>query len=172
MSAEPSPLPNTSNEAESVTRPPAEAGDSIDLLAGTPPTVPGYEILRELGRGGMGVVYKARQTGLNRIVALKVILSGAHAGERELARFRLEAEAIGRLQHQNIVQVYEAGGQNGLPYFSMEYCAGGSLKDRLVDKPLLPKDAARLVETLARAVHAAHQAGIVHRDLTSANVSL
>src|SRR5262245_43595742 len=89
--------------------------------------VPGYLVLAELGRGGMGVVYKAKQLGLNRVVALKMILSGAHAGDEERARFRHEAEAIARLSHPNIVQVYEVGEHNGLPYFSLEFCAGGTL---------------------------------------------
>jgi serine/threonine protein kinase len=89
--------------------------------------VPGYEVLSTLGRGGMGVVYQARHTKLGRIVALKMILSGVHAGEDDLARFRTEGEAIARLQHPNIVQIYEVGEQGGLPFFSLEFCAGGSL---------------------------------------------
>src|SRR5262249_48024041 len=87
--------------------------------------VPGYEVLEELGRGGMGVVYKARQLGLNRIVALKMIRGGSHAGPEELARFRVEAEALARLQHSNIVQVFEVGEHDGLPFFSLELCDGG-----------------------------------------------
>jgi hypothetical protein len=136
------------------------------------PSVPGYEILTELGRGGMGVVYQARQTKLGRVVALKMILSGAHAGEADLARFRTEAEAIARLQHPNIVQIYEVGEQDALPYFSLEFCAGGSLEKRLKGTPLPPQEAASLVETLARAMTAAHQKGVIHRDLKPANVLL
>jgi WD40 repeat protein len=134
--------------------------------------VPGYEILGELGRGGMGVVYRARQVTLGRTVALKMILAGAHAGPEDLARFRAEAEAIACLQHPNIVQVYEVGGHEGRPFFSLEFCAGGSLNRRLKGTPFPPAGAAGLVETLARAMHAVHQKGIVHRDLKPANVLL
>jgi hypothetical protein len=134
--------------------------------------VPGYEILGELGRGGMGVVYKARQTKLGRIVALKMILSGAHAGTAEHERFRTEAEAIARLQHPNIVQIHEISEQDGLPYFSLEFCAGGSLAHKLAGTPLPPRDSAALVEQLARAMQAAHDAGVIHRDLKPANVLL
>lgn len=136
------------------------------------PKVHGYEIVGELGRGGMGVVYKARQLGLKRLVALKMILAGAHADPKDLARFRVEAEAAARLQHTNIVHVYEVGEQNGLPYFSLELVEGGSLDRKLNRTPLPPREAAQLCEVLARAVHAAHQAGIVHRDLKPANVLL
>jgi serine/threonine protein kinase len=134
--------------------------------------VPGYEILAELGRGGMGVVYQARQVGLDRLVALKVMLAGACAGPEDLARFRREAEAIARLQHPNVVAIYEVGDQGGVPHFSMELCDGGSLAQRLAGGPLAPRRAAELVETLARAVQAAHEAGVVHRDLKPANVLL
>jgi predicted Ser/Thr protein kinase len=130
----------------------------------------GYEVLGELGRGGMGVVYKARQTGLNRVVALKMVLAGAHAGPEALARFRAEAEAVARLQHPGIVQVYEIGTHEGRPFFSLEYVAGGSLAGHSGGLPT--RRAAALVETLARAVHYAHEHGIVHRDLKPANVLL
>jgi len=137
------------------------------------PNVTGYDILGELGRGGMGVVYKARQSKLNRVVALKMILSGQHAGKDDLFRFRTEAEAVASLQHMNIVQIYEVGEQEGRPYFSLEYITGGSLEDRLDrEAPLPAAAAAQLLETLARAVHAAHQRGIIHRDLKPANVLL
>jgi tetratricopeptide (TPR) repeat protein/tRNA A-37 threonylcarbamoyl transferase component Bud32 len=134
--------------------------------------VPGYQILGFLGRGGMGVVYKARQTKLNRLVALKMILGGSYAGEQELARFRNEAEAVARLQHPNIVQIHEVGEQNGLPYFSLELVDGGTLAQQLASTPQPSRAAAQLVETLAWAVHAAHQRGIIHRDLKPANVLL
>jgi WD40 repeat protein/predicted Ser/Thr protein kinase len=132
--------------------------------------VPGYEILGELGRGGMGVVYKARQMSLNRVVALKMILAGAHAGKQQRDRFRGEAEAAARLQHPNIVQVYEIGEHERCPYFSLEYVEGRNLQDMLNDGMLPPLQAAALVEQLAQAVHYAHQRGIVHRDLKPSNV--
>jgi hypothetical protein len=134
--------------------------------------VPGYEIVRELGRGGMGVVYQARQTKLSRPVALKMILAGSHAGADDLARFQTEAEAIARLRQPNIVQVYEVGEHEGKPYFSLEFCGGGSLENKLGGTPLPPKEAASLVETLARAMQAAHEQHVIHRDLKPANVLL
>jgi DNA-binding beta-propeller fold protein YncE len=134
--------------------------------------VKGYEILGELGRGGMGVVYKARQIGLNRVVALKMILGGAHTEPAVLARFQAEALAVAKLQHPNIVQIYETGQHDELPYLSLEYVDGGSLDRRLEGRPLPPREAAELVKTLARAVDVAHQAGIIHRDLKPANVLL
>jgi WD40 repeat protein/serine/threonine protein kinase len=136
------------------------------------PKVSGFDILGELGRGGMGVVYKARQTKLNRVVALKMILAGGHADDADLARFRSEARSAARLQHPNIVQIHEIGEHNGLPYFSLEYCPGGSLAEQLDGTPLPSWLAAGMVETLARTMHAAHQRGIVHRDLKPANVLL
>jgi tetratricopeptide (TPR) repeat protein/tRNA A-37 threonylcarbamoyl transferase component Bud32 len=136
------------------------------------PELPGYEIIEEIARGGMGVVYRARQIKLNRIVALKVILSGAHASERERAQFQREAEAVARLQHPHIVQIYEIGEQNALPYFSLEYVDGGSLAKKLSGTPVPAKQAAQLTETLARAVQVAHEQGIIHRDLKPGNVLL
>src|SRR5438067_532870 len=136
------------------------------------PTVPGYEVLGELGRGGMGVVYKARQLKANRLVALKMLLAGAHAGGEGLARFKAEAEAVARLQHPNIVQIYEVGEHDGLPFFSLEFCPGGSLDKKLAGTPLPPRESAHLLETLARAVHAAHEKKVIHRDLKPANVLL
>jgi serine/threonine-protein kinase len=138
----------------------------------SPATVPGYEILGTLGKGGMGVVYQARHLALNRVVALKMILSGAHAATAERQRFRTEAEAVARLQHPGIVQIYEVGDHNGLPYLSLEYCPGGSLEKRLAGTPLPPREAGQLVEHLARAVQAAHDKHVVHRDLKPANVLL
>jgi serine/threonine protein kinase len=136
------------------------------------PHIPGYEILGELGRGGMGVVYKARQLSLNRVVALKMILSGAHAAPAARARFVSEAQAVARLQHPNIVPVHEVGTHEGLPFFSMELCEGGSLADVVSQGVTLPADAARMVETVARAVQACHERHIIHRDLKPANVLL
>ncbi len=134
--------------------------------------VSGYEILGELGRGGMGVVYKARQLALNRTVALKMILAGGHAGPQELARFKAEAEAVARLQHPNIVQIHEVGEADGQPFFSLEFVEGGSLDRKLAGTPQPAGDAAALVETLARAVQYAHERGVVHRDLKPGNVLL
>jgi tetratricopeptide (TPR) repeat protein len=134
--------------------------------------VPGYDILQELGRGGMGVVYQARQVRLNRLVALKMILAGLHAGTEQQARFRIEAEAVARLQHPNIVQIYEVGDQDNQSYLALEFVDGGSLAQQRAGTPLPPAPAARLVETLARAVQHAHQRNIVHRDLKPANVLL
>jgi tetratricopeptide (TPR) repeat protein len=135
-----------------------------------PVAVPGYEVLAELGRGGMGVVYKARQTALNGLVALKLILHADHAGPAERQRFRAEAEAVARLQHPNIVQIYEAGEHQGKPFCALELVEGGSLDRKLRGAPVAHKQAAQIVETLARAVQAAHAAGVVHRDLKPANV--
>jgi hypothetical protein len=120
----------------------------------------------------MGVVYRARQLALNRVVALKMVLAGGHAGEGERARFRAEAEAIARLQHPNVVQIHEVGEAGGLPYLCLELCEGGSLSARLDGTPWPGRRAAQLVEALARAVEAAHRRGIVHRDLKPANVLL
>jgi serine/threonine protein kinase/Tfp pilus assembly protein PilF len=136
------------------------------------PTIAGYEVLGELGRGAMGVVYRARQLRLNRPVALKMILAGAHAGPRERERFETEAQAIARLQHPHIVQIHEIGEQDGLPFLCMELVQAGSLAQKMAGRPLPPRPAAQLVEMLARAVHHAHEEQIVHRDLKPANVLL
>ncbi|HMF12923.1 MAG TPA: serine/threonine-protein kinase, partial [Gemmataceae bacterium] len=148
------------------------AGNRKSAAACELPSVPGYEILGELGRGGMGVVYQARQIGLQRIVALKMVLNGNQAGPKYLARFRAEAEAIGRLQHPNIVQIYDVGEAEGRPYFVFEFVAGGNLAQYLRGTPQPVRPAAQLVETLARAVHAAHAKGVIHRDLKPANILL
>jgi tetratricopeptide (TPR) repeat protein/predicted Ser/Thr protein kinase len=140
-----------------------------DLPAGLP-VVPGYEVLRELGRGGMGVVYLAKQAGLNRLVALKMI-AGRHAGERQRQRFRTEVESVARLQHPHIVQVYEVGEAEGRPYCALELIDGGSLAERL-GAPWPAREAVELVATLADAVQAAHAAGVIHRDLKPANILL
>jgi WD40 repeat protein len=140
--------------------------------ADTAPGVPGYTIEGALGRGGMGVVYKATHLKLKRTVALKMVLAGGHAGEQERARFKAEAEAVARLQHPNIVQVFEVGEHGGLPYCALEYVEGGSLAHKLSGKPLPPKEAAQLVEALSRAMHLAHSRNVVHRDLKPANILL
>jgi serine/threonine protein kinase/tetratricopeptide (TPR) repeat protein len=136
------------------------------------PLVPGYDIEAELGRGGMGVVYKARHRALNRVVALKMFSSARHAGPHEMSRFRREAEVVAQLQHPHIVQIYEVGEQDGQPFFAMEFIAGGSLDRLVAGTPQPAREAARLVETLARTMHHAHENGIIHRDLKPANVLL
>jgi WD40 repeat protein/serine/threonine protein kinase len=136
------------------------------------PAVPGYEVLGKLGSGTFGVVYKARHLGLKRIIALKMIREGAHAPAEELARIRMEAESVARLQHPNVVQIHEIGEHAGLPYLALEYVEGGSLAQHLRGTPLPARQAAELVQTLARAMHVAHQANLVHRDLKPGNVLL
>ena len=136
------------------------------------PVVPGFEILEELGRGGMGVVYKARQINLNRLVALKMVLAGAHAGPVTLARFHREAQAVASLQHPDIVQIHDVGQVGGLPYFSLEFIEGGSLAAQIDGRPQDITQAAWTIRILARAIHAAHLQGIVHRDLKPANILL
>jgi len=163
---------------EASTFPPS--GDENATLAPTPgaahsasgPLPQGYDMLGELGRGGMGVVYKVRQAALNRVCALKMILAGEHAGADERARFLAEAESIAKVRHAGIVQVFDYGTHPGLPWFSLELCEGGSLADRLDVGLLPPHEAAGLVGKVARAVQAAHEAGVVHRDLKPANILL
>jgi hypothetical protein len=145
------------------TAPPVQVGD--------------YDILAEIGRGGMGVVYQARHRRLKRMVALKMLLGGAFTDRAEHARFRVEAEAVARLRHPNIVQIYEVGeyGEDpGLPrpFFTLEFAEGGNLAGRLAGRPHPPRQAAAWLEALARAAHYAHQQGIVHRDLKPSNVLL
>jgi eukaryotic-like serine/threonine-protein kinase len=136
------------------------------------PSIPGYELLEELGRGGMGVVYKARQIRLKRAVALKMILDGDYSNTEQKNRFRIEAEAVAKLQHPRIIQIFETGEVDGRPYFSMEYVDGNNLAKKLAGAPMPPRDAAELVESLARAMHVAHESGIIHRDLKPANILL
>jgi WD40 repeat protein/predicted Ser/Thr protein kinase len=136
------------------------------------PAIPGYEVLEELGRGGMGLVYKARELGLNRVVALKMILAGAHASPEARLRFKNEAEVVARLRHPNIVQVFGLGDHEGRPYVELEYIEGGNLARALDGTPRPAAAAAEFVEVLARAVQAAHSRGIIHRDLKPAKVLL
>jgi tetratricopeptide (TPR) repeat protein/tRNA A-37 threonylcarbamoyl transferase component Bud32 len=135
-------------------------------------SIPGFEISGELGRGAMGVVYRARQIKLDRLVALKMILPSARANPGQLARFLTEAEAVARLHHPNIVQIFEVGEHDGTPYFALEYVNGGTLAKKVRDVPQPPVEAARLIAVLAQAMEVAHRAGIVHRDLKPANVLL
>ena len=135
-----------------------------------PGAFPGYVIERELGRGGMGIVYLARQTQLNRLVALKVVRTD-RADEKELIRFLAEAEAVAAVRHPHVVQVFEYGDADGRPFLALEHLGGGSLTQRLrATGPMEATAAARLVGTLAEAVQAAHAQGIVHRDLKPGNV--
>jgi WD40 repeat protein/tRNA A-37 threonylcarbamoyl transferase component Bud32 len=136
------------------------------------PSVADYDVLEVLGRGGMGIVYKARQVSLHRLVALKMIRDGLLATEEQLARFQGEARAVARLRHPNVVQIYAIGQQDGRPFFSLELVEGGNLAQRLTKGPLPPQESAHLVQTLARAVQHAHEQCIVHRDLKPANVLL
>ncbi len=159
-------IPTLSDTSNAPTNP-------VDLLSPAVkqlPRISNYQLLQELGRGGMGVVYKARQTNLSRIVALKMILAGEHAGLRERARLRNEAQATAQLLHPNVVQIYEIGEHDGLPYLAMEYVGGGNLARMMRGAPQAFRWSARLTETLARAIHVAHQRGIVHRDLNPSNI--
>ncbi|HVS35796.1 MAG TPA: protein kinase [Gemmataceae bacterium] len=155
-------------DAAATAPPPEGSAPQVEVM----PTVPGYEILEELGHGGMGVVYKARQLSLNRFVALKMILAGPYAGADHLARFRTEAEAVASLQHPGIVQIYEIGNHDGRSFLALEYISGGTLARKCTEGPLPAAEAARLVEALARAAQYAHGHGIVHRDLKPGNVLL
>ena len=136
------------------------------------PTFPGHESLGKIGRGGMGTVYRARDPELDRIVAIKTIAEGRHATTDQRERFRAEARAVARLRHPNIITIHAIGEHEAQPYLVLEFAAGGSLAERLIEKPMTPREAAVLLETLARAVHAAHQAGVVHRDLKPSNILL
>jgi serine/threonine protein kinase/tetratricopeptide (TPR) repeat protein len=156
------PLPMTLIGERSTTRP----------LVNTPVVFPGYEILAELGRGGMGVVYKARQRNLNRLVALKVILGGPLASQEDKARFHIEAEAAARLHHPNIVQVYDVGEYAGFSFMSLELIEGDTLRQWQNGRKIDPKHAAKLVSVVARGIQHAHEHGIIHRDIKPANILL
>jgi WD40 repeat protein/predicted Ser/Thr protein kinase len=149
-------------------RPPA--APPVSSYGSRLPEIPGYELLGELGRGGMGVVYKARQLGVDRLVAIKMIIAGAAADEQEIARFRQEAEAVGRLAHPNIIAIYDVGEFEGRPYFALEFVDGGSLDKKTAGVAQDARWAAAIVEVIARGMHAAHVGGIIHRDLKPANI--
>jgi serine/threonine-protein kinase len=157
------PTPRPKRDADT----PAPGNPTAEL-----PRIPGYQVEAVLGRGGMGIVYKARHLRLNRTVALKMLLAGTYAGPEERQRFLREAEAVAGLRHPNIVQVHDMGEHDGRPYFTMEYVEGGSLAQRLMGTPQCVRYAAGLVATLADAVQVAHQGGIIHRDLKPANILL
>ncbi len=133
-------------------------------------TVTCYELLEEVGRGHMGVVYRARHVGLNRVVAVKVMRDALFAGRSQRIRFRSEAEAVAGLQHPHIVQVYDYGEHDEVPFFCMEFLDGGTLTRRFKRGRLAIADAVELIETLARAIHYAHRHGIIHRDLKPGNI--
>jgi tetratricopeptide (TPR) repeat protein len=145
----------------------ADAGPEAPL-----PVFPGHETLGRIGRGGMGAVFKARDTDLDRIVAIKTIVEGRLAGADRRERFRAEARAVARLRHPNIITIHAIGEHEGQPYLVLEFAAGGNLADRLAKRPMTPPEAAALLEILARAVDAAHRAGVVHRDLKPGNILL
>jgi formylglycine-generating enzyme required for sulfatase activity len=157
-----------------IDQPPEQATLSLPEPGNAPTvaSVPGYALDGELGRGGMGVVYRARQMTLNRTVALKMVLAGAHARPEQLTRFLAEAEVIAKLKHANIVEVYDFGRHENLPFFALEFCSGGSLDDKLAGEPQEGHYAADVVAQLADGVAHAHAAGIIHRDLKPANVLL
>ena len=148
----------------------SSADGSAEIVMNDLPFVVGYKLLSELGRGGMGVVYKARQMKLDRLVALKMVLAGAHASADQLARFLIEAQAVAHLTHNNIVQIFDVGERDGLPFFSLEYIDGGSLQQTIGGKPQPVRYAAKTVSTLCSAMAFAHSQGIIHRDLKPANV--
>jgi tetratricopeptide (TPR) repeat protein len=151
---------------------PEDPGPSTGDGDGHVEGIAGLELMEVLGRGGMGVVYRARDRTLDRIVAIKTIPEGRFATDDQRERFRAEAQAVARLRHPNIIAIHAIGEHEKLPYLSLEFAEGGSLADRLAEKPMSPREAAALVETIARAVHAAHQAGVIHRDLKPSNVLL
>src|SRR5262245_18742122 len=151
---------------------PAARGGPRPRGSSAPPSIPGYEIGRELGRGGMGVVWEAMQLGLQRRVALKMIRDGVLAGAEHRNRFRREAKAAARLHHPNIVQIYEFGEKNGHPYFAMELVEGVRLDSKLAEGAQPADWSAGLVELLARAMHYAHRQRVVHRDLKPGNILL
>jgi serine/threonine protein kinase len=141
-------------------------------LGGPRRAIAGYELLEELGRGGMAVVFQARQVSLGRLVALKMVLAGGFHSPEGRARFLAEAAAVARLHHPNVVQIFECGTHDERPYFSMELCEGGALAPRLRGGPLAPREAAALLRSLAEGAQAAHDQGIIHRDLKPANILL
>ena len=170
----PTATPPRSTSPKARVRPTADDADAdADLPRGTRVRYFGdYELRSVLGHGGMGVVYKAKQLSLNRLVALKMIRAGTWAGDDEVRRFRNEAEAVANLDHPQIVTIHEVGQHDGQHYFSMKLVDGPSLAEHLDRYTADPQAAARLVSEVARAVHHAHQRGILHRDLKPSNILL
>ena len=174
------PVPPVSSDAaataayvpSSETAAPPTNNPSLEQSARAAVEIPGYEVLGELGRGGMGVIYQARQLSPRRLVALKMILAGEYAGADALARFHNEAEAVARLSHPNIVPIHQVGEHNGRPYLTLEFVEGGNLAQKLRAGSLPFREAAELLQQLAQAVHFAHSRGIIHRDLKPANILL
>src|SRR5262249_31305334 len=164
-------LTHPGSRAEGVT---VSRSDAVPAPSPRPtvPSIPRFEILGELGRGGMGVVYRARNTLLNRPCPLKMILAAEHAAPEQAARFIAEAEAIARLRDPHVIQIYSIGEYGGHPYLELEFAEGGSLAESLDGNPWDPRRAAATVEPLARAMAEAHRLGIVHRDLKPGNVLL
>jgi eukaryotic-like serine/threonine-protein kinase len=162
----------TSGSESDLTMAAGAAGAATERAHRAAPIIEGYEVLGELGRGGMGVVYRGRQIRLNRPCVLKMILAGVHADDDSVARFLAEAEAVARLQHPHIVQIHHIGEADGLPFFELEYVDGGSLDRRLDGAPWPARRAAELIEAVARGVAEAHRRGIIHRDLKPGNVLL
>src|SRR5258708_1548529 len=163
----PSPQPSPPGEEETQ---PALAAPAKRTARSTLKRFGDYELLEEIARGGMGIVYKARQISLNRLAAVKMILSGDFASPGYVERFKREAEAAGSLSHQNIVAIHEVGVQDGQHYFSMDYVPGRNLADLVRGGPLPARQAAGYLKTIAEAIHYAHQRGILHRDLKPSNV--
>ena len=151
---------------------PADRGDSGRALPSRLPSFADYEIIREIARGGMGVVFEARQVSLNRTVALKMILAGQLANDSDIKRFYTEAEAAANLDHPGIVPIYEVGERDGQHYFSMGFVEGQNLSQRLAGGPLPPRQAAGLIRCVSDAIQYAHQRGVIHRDLKPANILL
>ena len=172
VAADAAPTDAAPNPDRTVARTPADptsVGDPLNPMIAA--FVPGYDIVREVNRGGMGVVYEARQHGLNRTVALKMVLGDGRADDRTVRRFLVEAAAVAAVVHPNVVQVHHCGEHLGRPFLALEFCPGGTLADRLQNQvPLPPRTSAELVVKIARGVAAAHAAGVVHRDLKPGNV--
>ncbi|MBW3595947.1 MAG: serine/threonine protein kinase [Planctomycetes bacterium] len=159
---------SATHDSPAVDEPPAEPSSWHSLQL--PYVLGDYELLEEIGHGGMGLVYRARQISLGREAAVKMILRGRMASPADLARFRAEAEAAARLDHPGIVPVYEVGESEGRPFFSMKYVAGRTLAQVLSEGPMPPREAAELLNDVCRAVHYAHQQGVLHRDLKPSNI--